>query len=143
MTVKIGIQPSKYGKTILRADITLYAALGSKSMEKYQKYNKRRKSVTDFRSSYSDNKKYFISTDRKSSWMPIVKYITIAIGFIIFAIAGFLITDALLEISETPYVEETTVVREDKTNIDKKYFENIVTKTPEEIESGSKDSADK
>ena len=88
-------------------------------MEKYQKYNKRRKSITEFRSSYSDNKKYFISTDRKSSWMPVVKYITIAIFFIVFVIAGFLITDALLEISEAPYVAEETTVREEKTEIDK------------------------
>ena len=73
-------------------------------MEKYQKYNKRRRSITEFRSSYSDNKKYFISTDRKSSWMPVVKYITIAIFFIV--------------------------------------FEDIVTKTPDEITTGSKGSTD-
>ena len=79
-------------------------------MEKYQKYNKRRRSITEFRSSYSDNKKYFISTDRKSSWMPVVKYIVIAVFFVIFVVAGFLITDALLEISEAPYVEEKTTV---------------------------------
>ena len=109
-------------------------------MEKYQKYNKRRKSITEFRSSYSDNKKYFISTDRKSSWMPVVKYIPIAIFFIVFVIAGFLITDALLEISEAPYVAEETTVREEKTVLDKKYFENIVTKTPDEITTGSKGS---
>ena len=109
-------------------------------MEKYQKYNKRRRSITEFRSSYSDNKKYFISTDRKSSWMPVVKYIVIAIFFVIFVVAGFLITDALLEISEAPYVEEKTTAVEDKTEIDEKYFENIVTKTPEEITTGSKGS---
>jgi hypothetical protein len=142
MTVKIGIQPSKYGKTNLRADILLYAALRSNSMEKSQKYNKRRKSITEFRSSYSDNKKYFISTDRKSSWMPVVKYITIAIFFIIFVIAGFLITDALLEISEAPYVAEETTVSESKTEIDEKYFENIVTKSPNEITTENKGSTD-
>ena len=107
-------------------------------MEKNQKYNKRRRSITEFRSSYSDNKKYFISTDRKSSWMPVVKYIVIAVFFVVFVVAGFLITDALLEISEAPYVEEKTNVSEDKTEIDKKYFENIVTKTPDEITTGSK-----
>lgn len=107
-------------------------------MEKYQKYNKRRRSITEFRSSYSDNKKYFISTDRESSWMPVVKYIVIAVFFVVFVVAGFLITDALLEISEAPYVEEKTTVSEDKTEIDKKYFENIVTKTPDEITTGSK-----
>ena len=110
-------------------------------MEKYQKYNKRRRSITEFRSSYSDNKKYFISTDRKSSWMPVVKYIVIAVFFVVFVVAGFLITDALLEISEAPYVEEKTTVSEDKTEIDKKYFENIVTKTPDEITTGSKETA--
>ena len=111
-------------------------------MEKYQKYNKRRRSITEFRSSYSDNKKYFISTDRKSSWMPVVKYIVIAIFFVVFVFAGFLITDALLDISEAPYVEEKPTAYEDKTEIDKKYFENIVTKTPDEITTGSKGSAD-
>lgn len=72
--------------------------------------------------------------------MPVVKYIVIAIFFVIFVFAGFLITDALLEISETPYVEEKTSAVEDKTEIDKKYFENIITKTPEEITTGSKGS---
>ena len=74
--------------------------------------------------------------------MPVVKYITIAIFFIVFVIAGFLITDALLEISETPYVEEKTTVSENKTEIDKKYFEDIVTKTPDKITTGSKGSTD-
>lgn len=109
-------------------------------MEKNQKYNKRRKSITEFRSSYSDNKKYFISTDRKSSWMPVVKYITIAVFFILFALAGFLITDALLEISEAPYTEQVTEVPDEKYGIDDKYFENIVTKSPDEIGTGSKGS---
>lgn len=72
--------------------------------------------------------------------MPVVKYIVIAIIFVIFVFAGFLITDALLEISEAPYVEEKTTAVEDKTEIDEKYFENIVTKTPEEITTGSKGS---
>ena len=46
----------------------------------------------------------------------------------------------ILEISEAPYVEEKTTVSEDKTEIDKKYFENIVTKTPDEITTGSKET---
>lgn len=111
-------------------------------MERNQKYNKRRKSITEFRSSYSDNKNYFISTDRKSSWMPVVKYITIAVFFILFAIAGFLITDALLEISEAPYTEEITAAPDENPGIDEKYFENIVTKSPDEIDSGSKGLTD-
>ena len=82
----------------------------------------------------------FWKADRKSSWMPVVKYIVIAVFFVIFVVAGFLITDALLEISEAPYVEEKTTVSEDKTEIDKKYFENIVTKTPDEITTGSKET---
>lgn len=109
-------------------------------MERKQKYNKRRKSITEFRSSYGDNKKYFISTDRKSSWMPVVKYIVISIFFIAFVLAGFLITDALLEISESPYSDEITTVRDEKNDIDKKYFENIVTKSPDEITTYSKGS---
>ena len=74
--------------------------------------------------------------------MPVVKYIVIAVFFVIFVVAGFLITDALLEISEAAYAAENTTVSEDKTEIDKKYFENIVTKTPDEITTGSKGSTD-
>lgn len=104
-------------------------------MKKYQKYNKRRRSITEFRSSYSDNKNNFISTDRKSLWMPIVKYILIAAAFICIALMSFLVTDALLNISEAPYSgEEVTVAHDDEPDIDKKYFENIETKSPNEIE---------
>lgn len=104
-------------------------------MKNYQKYNKRRRSITEFRSSYSDNKNNFISTDKKSLWMPIVKYILIAAAFICIALMSFLVTDALLNISEAPYSgNEVTVKQEDKTEIDKKYFENIETKSPDEIE---------
>lgn len=104
-------------------------------MKKYQKYNKRRRSITEFRSSYSDNKNNFISTDRKSLWMPVVKYILIVAAFVFIALMSFLVTDALLNISETPYSgEEVTVAHEDETEIDKKYFEGIETKTPDEIE---------
>lgn len=119
----------------LKADITLYAAVRSKSMKNYQKYNKRRRSITEFRSSYNDSKNKFVSTDKRSLWMPIVKYILIAAAFIFIALMSFLVTDALLNISETPYSgEKVTVAQEDKTDIDKKYFENIETKTPDEIE---------
>lgn len=79
-------------------------------MEK-NKYNKRPRSYTEFRSSYSDNKKYFISTDKKARWEPIVKYLVIAIVFLGIALASFIITDALLEISKAPYEgDKTTAV---------------------------------
>lgn len=96
-------------------------------MENNQKYNKRRRSYTPFRTSYSDNKKYFISTDKKSSQMPILKYLIIAVAVIVFILAGFLITDALLNISEAPYEGGKVTVDEDKTYIDKKYFDRVVT----------------
>ena len=76
-------------------------------MEIY-KNNKRRRSYTEFRSSYSDNKKYFISTDKKARWEPFVKYLVIAIVFLAVVLASFLITDALLEISEAPYEAQMT-----------------------------------
>ena len=81
-------------------------------------YNKRRRSYTEFRESYSDNKKYFISTDKTAVWQPIVKYLVIAIVFIAIVLASFLITDALLEISEAPYEHETTTVAETTTQPD-------------------------
>lgn len=100
-------------------------------MEDNQKYNKRRRSYTEFRTSYSDNKDYFISTDKKSSYMPVLKYVIIGVIIAILIFVGFIVTDALLNISETPYVHETTTVAQTHTDIDKKYFENIVTTKPD------------
>lgn len=106
-------------------------------MEDNQKYNKRRRSYTEFRTSYSDNKDYFISTDRKSPRMSVVKYIIIAVAVIFFTLAGFLITDALLNISEAPYDTKETTVAEDKTYIDEKYFDDIVTKPADSNDGNS------
>ena len=96
-------------------------------------YNKRRRSYTEFRTSYSDNKKYFISTDRKARWQPIVKYLIIALVFLGIALASFLITDALLEISEAPYEPETTTAVSTTSPADS-YFENQVTVPADEID---------
>ena len=93
-------------------------------------YNKRRRSYTEFRTSYSDNKKYFISTDRKARWQPIVKYLIIFLGIVL---ASFLITDALLEISEAPYEPETTAAVSTTSPADS-YFENQVTVPADEID---------
>lgn len=101
-------------------------------MEDNQKYNKRRRSYTEFRSSYSDNKDYFISTDVKSSRMPVLKYVIIAVAVIVFIFMGFIITDALLNISESPYKAVSTTEATAHTDIDKKYFENLVTTKPAE-----------
>lgn len=92
------------------------------------KYNKRRRSITEFRSSYSDNKKYFFSTDKKARWQPIVKYFIIVVILIGIMLASFILTDALLEISNAPYdaQQETTTVPTSP-QIDDKYFENQVT----------------
>ncbi len=97
------------------------------------KYNKRRRSYTEFRSSYSDNKKYFISTDKTAKWQPIVKYIIIALIFVVMVVASFLITDALLEISEQPFVREESTSAQEKTDIDDKYFKDQVTVSADEI----------
>lgn len=99
-------------------------------MEDNQKYNKRRRSYTEFRTSYSDNKDYFISTDRKSSKLPVLKYVIITVVVIVFIFAGFIITDALLNISEEKYEKPSTTETQTHTDIDKKYFENIVTTKP-------------
>lgn len=112
MSAVSDIQPSNNGKS------------GDK-MEK-NKYNKRRRSYTEFRSSYSDNKKYFISTDKKARWQPIVKYFVIAAVLIGIVLASFLVTDALLEISEAPYEAQTTTVTT-TTAPSEDYFENQVT----------------
>lgn len=96
-------------------------------------HNKRRRSYTEFRSSYSDNKKYFISTDKKARWEPFVKYIVIAIVFLGIALASFIITDALLEISEAPYERETTTVTT-TTKSAEDYFENQVTIPADEVD---------
>ena len=116
------IQPSNNGKS------------GDK-MEK-NKYNKRRRSYTEFRSSYSDNKKYFISTDKKARWQPIVKYLIIAAVFCGIVLASFLITDALLEISEAPYEAQTTTITNTTTTTAAadNYFENQVTIPADEVD---------
>ncbi len=98
------------------------------------KYNKRRRSYTEFRSSYSDNKKYFISTDKTARWQPVVKYLVILIVFLVVVLGSFLITDALLNISETPYVSEKTTDVTETTDIDSKYFENQVTMPADEFD---------
>lgn len=82
------------------------------------KYNKRRRSYTEFRKSYSDNKNYFISTDKTTIGQTVFRYIVIAVIFIGIVVASFLITDSLLEISEAPYEHETTTVTETTTQPD-------------------------
>lgn len=103
-------------------------------MENNNKYNKRRRSITEFRTSYSDNKKYFISTDKSARWQPIVKYLIIAAIILAITLASFVITDALLEISEAPFVAEETTTKSTTQKIDDKYFENQVTIPADEID---------
>lgn len=95
------------------------------------KFNKRRRSYTEFRKSYSDNKNYFISTDKTAVWQPIVKYLVIVLVFIAIAVASFLITDAFLEISEAPYERQTTTVAETTTQPD---YENQPTVNAEDVD---------
>lgn len=96
-------------------------------------YNKRRRSYTEFRTSYSDNKKYFISTDKRARWQPLISFIVIALIFVFIAFASFIITDALLEISKAPY-EEEEITTEATTNPAESYFENQVTIPADEVD---------
>ncbi|MEE0981939.1 MAG: hypothetical protein U0K91_09650 [Acutalibacteraceae bacterium] len=96
-------------------------------------YNKRRRSYTEFRKSYSDNKKYFISTDKRARWQPLISFIVIALIFVFIAFASFIITDALLEISKAPY-EEEEITTEATTNLAENYFENQVTIPADEVD---------
>lgn len=98
------------------------------TMQENRKINKRPRSITEFRSSYSDSKNNFSSTDKIFRRQAVIKYVLIALFLAVVALAGFLVTDALLNVSEEPYVppkEQTTAAA--KTEIDKKYFENQVT----------------
>lgn len=104
-------------------------------MQDNRKFNKRPKSITEFRSSYSDNKNNFSSTDAAFRRQAVVKYVLIGILLAVVVVAGFLITDALLNVSEEPYVppkETTTEVS--RKEIDKKYFQNQVTVPAEEVD---------
>ena len=96
-------------------------------------YNKRRRSYTEFRTSYSDNKKHFISTDKRARWQPLISFIVIALIFVFIAFASFIITDALLEISKAPY-EEEEITTEATTNPAESYFENQVTIPADEVD---------
>ena len=104
-------------------------------MEDNRNYNKRPKSITEFRSSYSDNKNNFNSTDKYFRRQAVLKYLLVAVFAAFIILGAFLITDALLTISEEPYVpEETTTQAVEKTDIDEKYFENQVTVPADEID---------
>ena len=104
-------------------------------MESNQKYNKRPRSYTEFRASYSDNKNNFNSTDKYFRRQSIIKYLIVAVFIAVVAVGAFLIADALISISEEPYVsEETTTQAVEKTDIDKKYFENQVTVPADEVQ---------
>ena len=116
-----GIQPSKNGKS------------GDK-MENNNKYNKRRRSITEFRTSYSDNKKYFISTDKTARWQPIVKYLIIAAIIAAITLVSFVVTDALLEISEAPYITEETTTQSTTQLLDDDIFEGQVTIPADQID---------
>ena len=112
-------------------------------MEENRKINKRPRSITEFRTAYSDSKNNFNSTDRHFRRQALIKYVLIAVFLAVIALAGFLVTDALLTISEEPYVpEETTtapVEEESTTGIDKKYFENQVTVKADSVEDNQSD----
>lgn len=98
-------------------------------MENNTKYTKRRRSYTEFRTSYSDNKKYFINTDKAGKGAALVKYLVIAAVMLVIALVGFLVTDALLNISEAPYNSEEAGEKNSVPEIDKKYFKTSAHKT--------------
>lgn len=96
-------------------------------MQDNRKINKRPKSITEFRSSYSDNKNNYNSTDKASRQQTVIKYVLIAVFLAFVALGAFLLTDALINISETPYTPSTEqTTNEESTDIDEKYFENQV-----------------
>lgn len=96
-------------------------------MQNNRKINKRPKSITEFRSSYSDIKNNYNSTDKAFRRQAVLKYVLIAIFLAVVALGAFLLTDALISISEAPYTPSTEqTTKEDTTDIDKKYFENQV-----------------
>ena len=103
-------------------------------MENNNKYNKRRRSITEFRTSYSDNKKYFISTDKTARWQPIVKYLIIAAIIAAITLVSFVVTDALLEISEAPYITEETTTQSTTQLLDDDIFEGQVTIPADQID---------
>lgn len=104
-------------------------------MEDNRKYNKRPRSYTEFRSSYSDNKNNFSSTDRYFRRQAVLKYILVAIIVAVIAVASFLVVDALLTISEEPYTpEQTTTEAVEKTDIDEKYFKDQVTVPADKVD---------
>lgn len=110
-------------------------------MEDNRKYNKRPRSITEFRSSYSDNRKIFDSTDRAARKQLMLKIIFAVIIFAGIAVAGFLVTDALLTISEEPYnPAEFTTQATQKADIDERYFENQVTVPADEVDEDGNNS---
>lgn len=110
-------------------------------MEDNRKFNKRPRSITEFRTSYSDNSKNNRnSTDRHFRRQTVVKYIIVAIFCAVVVLVGFLITDALLTISEEPYVrEETTAVTESTTGTVEKKFKEQVTVNADQIDESDTD----
>ena len=110
-------------------------------MEDNKKYNKRRRSYTEFRSSYSDNKKNFISTDKTGKWVPFFKYFLIVVALAVVVLVGFIVTDALLEISEAPINSGESVTQTTTGTIDDKYFENQVTIPAEKADEAEENNS--
>lgn len=111
-------------------------------MEDNRKYNKRPRSITEFRTSYSDNSKNNRnSTDRYFRRQTVLKYIIVAIFCAVVVLVGFLITDALLTISEEPYVPEktTAVTTESKPDTVKKQFREQVTVNADDVDEADND----
>lgn len=105
-------------------------------MEDNQKYNKRPRSFTEFRSSYSDNKKNHDKESKTAKKQLVLKIFFAAVILAGFVIAGFLITDALLTISEEPYIPSAETSQTQKADIDEKYFENQVTVPADKFDEG-------
>lgn len=99
-------------------------------------YNKRPRSYTEFRTSYSDNKRNFISTDKRARWQPLISFLVIALIFIMIAFASFIVTDALLEISKAPYDEESITTQ--TTNPAENQIDNQVTIPADEVDEMQK-----
>lgn len=96
--------------------------------------NKRRHAITEFRLTYNDNKKNTVSTDRSYKKNLIIRSIVIIFCFLFFTLASFLFVDSLITISEQPYSYEKKTESQTDDEIDKKYFNDIVTVPANEIQ---------
>lgn len=96
---------------------------------------RRRKAFADFKENqYDDSFSLSRSQKRKIFLKNVFKYIFIILATIVFIAVGFVVTDALLDISETEYHDTKTYV---PTNTTQPETTLLPTNPPEESTSGN------